>query len=144
MPLISSPMLCAVPFGHRLASDDRVSAEDLDRADVILLGRLRRNRAEVEEQLRAAGSHVRCRVETHSVESSIAMVAEGIGISIVPAFMGSFIKSDRVRLVPMSPERWVDYGIITLRDSPLSLPMMRFIEMLRDRILAEAALTVAK
>jgi DNA-binding transcriptional LysR family regulator len=144
MPLISSTMACAVPRDHRLADATSIAAGDLDHADVILLGRLRRNRAEVEEQLRAAGSNVRCRVETHSVESSLAMVAEGIGISIVPAFMGSFIRSDRVRLVPMSPERWVDYGIITLRDSPLSLPMMRFIDMLRERILSQAEQTVAK
>lgn len=141
MPLLASGMLCAVPADHPLAARERIEVEDLVRTDLVLLGRLRHNRQEIEERLRSAQGSVRCRVETHSVESSIAMVAEGVGISIVPSLIGSFIKSDRVRLIPLEPESWSDYGIITLRDSPLSRPMRRFIEMLRDVLLVEARLT---
>lgn len=140
-PLFTSGTLCAVPAGHALAARPTISAEDLNQADMVLLGRLRHNRQEIETLLRDAKSEVRCRVETHSVESSLALVAEGIGISIVPAFIGSFISSERVKLVPLVPETLVDYGIITLRDSPLSRPMQLFIDMLRQRILAEAMLT---
>lgn len=142
MPLFSSGTLCAVPVDHPLADRDTISAADLDKTDMVLLGRLRHNRHEIENLLRDARSEVRCRVETHSVESSIALVAEGIGISIVPAFIGSFISSDRVRLVPLTPTEPIDYGIITLRDSPLSRPMLLFIEMLTERILASATHTV--
>ena len=141
-PLFTSGTLCAVPAGHALAARTTISAEDLNQADMVLLGRLRHNRQEIETLLRDAKSEVRCRVETHSVESSLALVAEGIGISIVPAFIGSFISSERVKLAPLVPETMVDYGIITLRDSPLSRPMQLFIDMLRQRILAEAILTV--
>ena len=144
MPLFSSAMLCAVPAAHPLAGYASITAKDLDNTDMILLGRLRHNRQEIEEQLRTAKSNVRCRVETHSVESSLAMVAEGIGISIVPAFIGSFTKTDRIRLVPLAPESWVDYGIVTLRDSPLSRPMSRFIEMLREHVLEHAQHTVRR
>src|SRR5690606_27981232 len=126
-PLFTSGTLCAVPSGHALAARTTISAEDLNQADMVLLGRLRHNRQEIETLLRDAKSEVRCRVETHSVESSLALVAEGIGISIVPAFIGSFISSERVKLVPLVPETLVDYGIITLRDSPLSRPMQLFI-----------------
>lgn len=141
MPLLSSGMLCAVPAKNPLAAQASIGAEDLVRTDLVLLGRLRHNRQEIEERLRNAQGNVRCRVETHSVESSIAMVAEGVGISIVPSLIGSFIKSDRVRLIPLEPESWSDYGIITLRDSPLSRPMRRFIEMLRQTLLSQARLT---
>jgi DNA-binding transcriptional LysR family regulator len=141
MPLLSSGMLCAVPADHLLAARESIGAEDLVHSDLVLLGRLRHNRQEIEERLRSAQGNVRCRVETHSVESSIAMVAEGVGISVVPSLIGSFIKSDRVRLIPLEPESWSDYGIITLRDSPLSRPMRRFIEMLRDTLLSQARLT---
>ncbi|MFP9139199.1 LysR family transcriptional regulator [Devosia sp. XGJD_8] len=141
MPLLSSGMLCAVPADHHLAAQERIGAEDLVRTDLVLLGRLRHNRQEIEERLRNAQGNVQCRVETHSVESSIAMVAEGVGISIVPSLIGSFINSDRVRLIPLEPESWSDYGIITLRDSPLSRPMRRFIDMLRETLLSQARLT---
>ncbi|MGV3650705.1 MAG: LysR family transcriptional regulator [Devosia sp.] len=141
MPLLSSGMLCAVPADHPLAKLERIEAEALVGSDLVLLGRLRHNRQEIEERLRSAQGNVRCRVETHSVESSIAMVAQGVGISIVPSLIGSFIKSDRVRLIPLEPESWSDYGIITLRDSPLSRPMRRFIEMLRETLLSHARLT---
>jgi len=141
IPLLSSGMLCAVPADHPLAEQGSVRAEDLADANLILLGRLRRNRQEIEERLRRAHGGVRCRVETHSVESSIALVAEGIGVSIVPSHIGSFLSSDRVRLLPLEPESWGDYGIIHLRDAPLSRPMQRFIEMLREKLLREAKLT---
>lgn len=141
MPLLASGMLCAVPANHPLAALDRIQIQDLEQADLVLLGRLRHNRQEIEERLRAAQGNVRCRVETHSVESSIAMVAEGIGISIVPALIGSFIASDRVKLLPLEPESWSDYGIITLHNTPLSRPMHRFIDMLRDTLLSKARLT---
>jgi DNA-binding transcriptional LysR family regulator len=141
MPLLASGMLCAVPATHPLAEREKIVAEDLVQSDLVLLGRLRHNRQEIEERLRSAQVDVRCRVETHSVESSIALVAEGVGISIVPSLIGSFIRSDRVRLIPLEPESWSDYGIITLRDSPLSRPMLRFIEMLRQTLLTNARLT---
>jgi DNA-binding transcriptional LysR family regulator len=141
IPLLSSGMLCAVPADHALAARKSVCAEDLADTNLVLLGRLRHNRQDIEERLRRAQGSVRCRVETHSVESSIALVAEGVGISIVPSHIGSFIASERVRLIPLEPQSWSDYGIIHLRDSPLSRPMQRFIGMLREKLLRDAKLT---
>lgn len=74
------------------------------------------------------------------MESNIAVVAEGVGISIVPSLISSFINSDRVRLIPLEPESWSDYGITALRDSPLSRPMRRFFDMLRETLLSQACL----
>ncbi|GAA4130700.1 LysR family transcriptional regulator [Aminobacter aganoensis] len=141
MPLVSSGQLCALPVGHPLAERETVSADDLSRTDLVLLGRLRSSREDIEERLRHAQGTVRCRVETHSVESSVAMVAEGIGVSIIPALIGNLLKSDRVVMRPFSPPLWNDYGIATLRDTQLSRPVLNFIDTLRERLVGDGTMT---
>ena len=72
-----------MPAGDPLAELETISANDLARVDLVLLGRLRSSREDVEERLRRAQGTVRCRVEAHSVEASVALVAEGIGVLII-------------------------------------------------------------
>lgn len=143
MPLVSSGQLCALPAGHPLAALETIGADDLVRTDLVLLGRLRSSREDIEERLRRAQGAVRCRVEAHSVEASVALVAEGIGVSIIPALIGNLLRSDRVAMRPFSPPLWNDYGIATLRDAPLSRPMLMFIAMLKERLVGDGVLTKA-
>ena len=143
MPLLKSMQLCVLPAGHPLAARETVAASDLSRMDLVLLGRLRSSREDLEERLRRALGTVRCRVEVHSVEASVAMVAEGIGVSIIPALIGDLLKSDRVAMRPLSPPMWNDYGIATLRDAPLSRPMLLFIRMLQQRLVGDGGNTQA-
>lgn len=63
MSLLSSGMLCAVLADHHLAAQERIGAEDLVRTALVLLGRLRHNRQEIEKRLRNAQGNVQCRVE---------------------------------------------------------------------------------
>ncbi|AMS42508.1 LysR family transcriptional regulator [Aminobacter aminovorans] len=141
MPLVSSGQLCVLPAGHPLAARETISADDLAGSDLVLLGRLRSSREDIEERLRRAQSAVRCRVEAHSVEASVALVAEGIGVSIIPALIGSLLKSERVVMRPFAPPLWSDYGIATLREAPLSRPMLMFIAMLKERLVGDGVLT---
>ncbi|WP_269930516.1 LysR family transcriptional regulator [Aminobacter sp. HY435] len=143
MPLLKSMQLCVLPAAHPLAEHETVAASDLSRLDLVLLGRLRSSREDLEERLRKALGTVRCRVEVHSVEASVAMVAEGIGVSIIPALIGDLLKSERVAMRPLSPPLWNDYGIATLRDAPLSRPMLLFIRMLQQRLIGDGGHTQA-
>ena len=42
---------------------------------------------------------------------------------------------------PLEPPLWNDYGIATLREAPLSRPMLMFIEMLQERMVGDGFLT---
>lgn len=143
LPLLKSMQLCVLPVAHPLAGREMIAARDLSRMDLVLLGRLRSSREDLEDRLRKALGTVRCRVEVHSVEAGVAMVAEGIGVSIIPALIGDLLTSDRVVMRPLSPPMWGDYGIATLRDTPLSRPMLLFIKMLQQRLVGSSDHTQA-
>lgn len=143
MPLVSSAQICVMPTGHPLSANETIADKDLAGVDLVLLGRLRSSREDIEQMLRRAQGTVRGRVEAHSVEASVAMVAQGIGVSIVPALIGCLLLSDRVVARPLEPAIWSSYGIATLRDAPLSRPMLMFVEMLKTRLIGDGVLTKA-
>ena len=65
---------------------------------------------------------------------SLVLEAEG-------ALIGSLLKSERVVMRPFAPPLWSDYGIATLREAPLSRPMLMFIAMLKERLVGDGVLT---
>lgn len=119
-PLVKSGTTCVMPIGHPLAARDIITTKDLARADLILLGRQRINRNELEHQLRREVPSYRCRLEVHSVETACACAAEGLGIAIVPSLIARFFRSRSIEMRPFYPDKVADYGIITLAGAPLS------------------------
>ena len=120
IPLVRSRMVCAIPRDHPLTSKDTVDLSDLLHSDLILLGRQRAYRRELDERLRGLRPTLRCRIETHSVEASCALVAEGLGVAIVPALIASFLKGMAIELRPFQPSMANDYGFIAPLGAPLS------------------------
>ena len=119
-PLVRSRMVCVVPRGHPLAARETVDLSDLLRGELILLGRQRAYRRELDLRLRALRPASRCRIETHSVEATCALVAQGLGVSIVPALIASLLGEMAIELRPLRPPMANDYGIITPLGSPPS------------------------
>lgn len=143
IPLISSGMVCAIPRGHEFEAREALTADDIASCDLIRLGRTRANDQEFAERLKSSRVGVRCRVETHSVEASMKLVEEGLGVSVVPAFIGSFLATPSVVLKPISPPIRQKYGVISLPGAPLSRAVMGFIDMLRDKLAREGLETTA-
>lgn len=132
-PLLSSGTTCVMPAGHPLASKPSVGVNDLARNDLILLGRQRVNRNELEHELRRMAPTYRCSLEVHSVETACACVAQGLGLAIVPTLIAEFFRSDAVAMRPFVPDKAADYGIITLPGLPLSWTAEAFIGALSER-----------
>ena len=85
--LMDLGMLCAMPPGHRLASKDKIYPEDLE--DETLIGWLPIGpRAYDMEQATLDKAKVKTRysIKTHSSHTRYAMVAHGLGISVVEPF----------------------------------------------------------
>lgn len=86
-PLMSVRTVCVMPQGHPLAALDRVGIRDLSGVPLILLGRMRPPRSEIDRVFWKAGVKPRIRVEAHSVLSACGMVAAGLGITLVNELM---------------------------------------------------------
>ncbi|MGK9054445.1 LysR family transcriptional regulator [Neorhizobium petrolearium] len=131
-PLFTSGTTCVMPIGHPLAAKQAIDVNDLARNDLILLGRQRINRNELEHELRRMVPTYRCSLEVHSVETACACAAQGLGIAIVPTLIAEFFRSDAVAMRPFLPDKVSDYGIITLPGTPLSWTAEAFINIVRN------------
>lgn len=133
-PITISGTLCVMPKGHPLTEKQVIEIRDLARADLILLGRQRVNRTELEFELRRAGAGYRCRLEVHSVQTACACAAAGLGVAIIPKVFASAVSGMALEMRPMRPDRNYSYGIITLPDSPLSVAAEAFIDLVTRKL----------
>jgi DNA-binding transcriptional LysR family regulator len=131
LALHSSGMTCVMPAGHRLAAKTEIDVHDLAREDLILLGRQRVNRNELEHELRRMVPTYRCTLEVHSVETACVCAAEGLGLAIVPTLIADFFESETLVMRPFRSASAADYGIITKSDAPLSWSCEAFVDLMR-------------
>ncbi len=130
-PLFASGTTCVMPASHPLTSKEAIDVNDLARNDLILLGRQRINRNELEHELRRMVPSYRCSLEVHSVETACACAAQGLGIAIVPTLIAEFFRNDAIVMRPFLPDKVSEYGIISLPGAPLSWPAEAFINILK-------------
>ncbi|HEV7718450.1 MAG TPA: LysR family transcriptional regulator [Arsenicitalea sp.] len=133
-PLLASDFICVMPADHALANQPSVTLRELAHCDMLLLGRLKKGRQQLEQVLRDERIELRWKVETHSVEATCKLVEEGLGVSLVPAFIAKFLISDKLRFCPCEPSISNDYGIIHRRDAPPSPVAQRFIDLVAARL----------
>ena len=137
-PLLRGGTVCVMAKDHPLAAKEVIGLKDLASADLILLGRQRSARHELEDELRASHVPHRCRVEVHSVEAACACAASGLGVAIVPSLIASFFHTLPIAVRPFRPARPSDYGIATLPGMPLSRTAETFIEIVASEVMAQA------
>lgn len=131
-PLFSSGTTCVMATDHPLAGKAAIDVNDLARHDLILLGRQRINRNELEHELRQMVPTFRCSLEVHSVETACACAAQGLGIAIVPTMIAEFFRNEALAMRKFLPDRAVEYGIITLPGVPLSWTAEAFINIIKS------------
>jgi DNA-binding transcriptional LysR family regulator len=141
-PILQGETTCVMAPGHPLASKEQVQLKDLARNDLILLGRQRSARHELEYELREARAPHHCRIEVHSVEAACACAAAGLGVAVVPALIASFFRSPEIEMRPFRPARTSDYGIISLSDLPLSKPAEVFVDLFIKEVVSKASGTM--
>ncbi|HTJ57634.1 MAG TPA: LysR family transcriptional regulator [Devosiaceae bacterium] len=138
-PLIESDFICVMPADHALANQKKVTLRQLAQCDMLFLGRLKKGRQQVEQQLRDERIDLRWRIETHSVEATCRLAEEGLGVALVPAFMARFMMSDKLRFARCEPAISNAYGVIHRRDVPPSPAAQRFIDLVAARLNDDAS-----
>lgn len=125
---LTSGTSCVMRRDHPLAGAAAVGLRDLAQHELILLGRQRLNRNELEHDLERQVPDYRCSLEVHSVETACACAAEGLGLAIVPSFIVEHFRDDRLAVVPFRPDRLSDYGIVTLSGAALPWAAEAFVQ----------------
>jgi DNA-binding transcriptional LysR family regulator len=103
-PIFEVKVMCAMQETHPLAAKEEITPADLDGEDVIgwLPTPVTSYGAE-QSVLDGAGSHPHYTIETHNSHARYAMVASGLGISIVEPFAARVWRAHGVVIRPFNP-----------------------------------------
>lgn len=133
---LESDAVCIMPKGHVLEQQSVVHPIDLAEAPLILLGRQRQVRHEIDMAFRQACVLPRVIMEVHSVSVACSHVAQGLGVSIVNALLASYCQPETFSIRPFRPRISYQLGVATL-DGAAQAPLNAgFAQMLMDAILA--------
>lgn len=117
-PIFETRVMCALPAGHPLAARDCIVPEDLEGQDVIgwLPTRTLSFGAE-QSMLEGAGIHPHYTIETNNSHTRYAMVASGLGVSIVEPFAAQLWQAHGVVIRPFEPAPAYSYVLAYPRNS---------------------------
>jgi LysR family hydrogen peroxide-inducible transcriptional activator len=105
-PLYDEPFLVAVPANHALAKRKRISAEELKRETMLLLGTGHCFRDHVLEvcpefaRFASDAEGIRKSFEGSSLETIRYMVASGMGVTVVPRLSVPAERQEHIRYIP--------------------------------------------
>ncbi|MFC3177547.1 LysR substrate-binding domain-containing protein [Undibacterium amnicola] len=129
-------VMCAMPEGHRLASKESISPEDLHEENMIgWVPIISQNYEKERQSLIDVGSVPRNVIKTHTSHTRYAMVANGLGLSIVEPFAAKIWASNGVVVRPFSAKISYEY-VLAYPGGGIRSQMMRDF---RDAVMTVAA-----
>jgi DNA-binding transcriptional LysR family regulator len=127
-PMIAGGTVCAVPKGHKLAKLKQISAHDLDDEPLVLLGKGRSSREQINSAFSSAKARMRVRIETHTVGAACAFAKGGSGIAIVNELFARQFADESIALVRFRPDVRHEYAFITAKEATMSRVTKEFYE----------------
>ncbi len=110
--VLVSQTACVLPADHPLAVLPEIKAQDLKNTPLVMLGQGRRFRSQVEAAFAEAGVIPRICVETHTVASSCALAARGVGVAIVNERLAKAYVRDQTVLRRFNPDILHEYAFV--------------------------------
>ena len=117
---LDSEAVCIMPKGHALEGLAEVSPTDLIDVSLILLGRQRQIRHDIDMAFRQRRVQPRVALEVHSISEACAHVAQGLGVSIVNALLARQCPQGAITSRPFRPRIAYQLGIATVGNAPAS------------------------
>ncbi|EIW88003.1 transcriptional activator for lysine biosynthesis [Alishewanella agri BL06] len=119
VPILRSPMVCAVPVGFALAGKTVIGVNELLNTPLIMLGQGRPTRQKIDLMFKAAQVQPQIRLETHSVATACAYVKRGLGVAILNQVLAQQYTDDQILLIPLEPVIEHQYGFIYSAYAPM-------------------------
>jgi DNA-binding transcriptional LysR family regulator len=139
---VTDELIVAVPIGHELHAKDVTSFEETLDHQFVCLSRSSSNFAFLTEEAARVGRRVMTRLHVPTFEALLALVADGIGVSLVPrSVVQASANQDRVSAVSLR-EAWASrqLTIVTRRDGASTTYVESLVAfLLNDRVGAQAS-----
>jgi DNA-binding transcriptional LysR family regulator len=133
-PLMTAPMVCVLPAGHRLAQNEAVAAADFANERVILLDPANTPGLHLHRRLDEAGIRMQRALETNLSFAALGLVRGGLGVYVTePTVLLSGL-GDGLTLRPLLPDLPVTLVAIYGRQRPVPRPAIRFMTHLQTSV----------
>ncbi|MFD1881403.1 LysR family transcriptional regulator [Paracoccus pacificus] len=127
LPVIKAPTVVVMPHDHPLAAKPVVSPQELSRVPLILLGRMRAPRREIDELFFDKGLRPNVRLEVHSVMAACALAAQGLGVTLVNGLMAEDFRHLPIAIRPLNEAIVHRFAFATNEAMPMSAAAEAFI-----------------
>jgi DNA-binding transcriptional LysR family regulator len=88
----------------------------------------------IDRAFQMRGVQKRNQIEVPMSETACSFVANGIGVSILPPFVGMDFPSDQLIRRPLLPRTSMDIWLLTSSRRPLSLAAQQLVEFIREAL----------
>lgn len=127
LPVIEAPTVVVMPQDHPLAARSEVSLRALSGVPLILLGRMRAARREIDEMFFDVGLRPNVRLEVHSVTAACAFAAHGLGVTLVNGLMAEDFRHLPIAIRPLHEKIIHRFAFATSESLPMSATAEAFI-----------------
>lgn len=134
VPVLKVQGVCVIPQGHVLCEKQVINVSDLRGVPLVLLGRQRNLRTELDQVFQEACIIPNVRMEVHSVGAACAFVAEGIGVSIINELLANDFLSLPIVTRPFLPILPYSFGLVFRSDIPRADLAEVFSELFSHRL----------
>ncbi|MDI3270795.1 LysR family transcriptional regulator [Pseudomonas sp. MDT1-16] len=138
-PVLETEGVCVMPADHPLTRHAFIEVQHLRDVPLVLLGRQRALRAELNQVFRAVNLTPLVRIEVHSVGAACSFVAEGLGVSIVNGLLASHFAHLPIVSRPFRPALPYAFGLAFRRDEPRQAVVDAFAEHLKQHLSTASA-----
>lgn len=128
--LMTDELMLACPAGHELAEHERVTWRDL--ADARLIGFARDTSLQqlIEQSLADTEIRLRPKYEVVSIATATALVAQGLGVAILPSYAQRIGASAEIQYRPLvNPIVTRDLCLLRLRDRAIAPAAQNFVDI---------------
>ncbi|RUT28278.1 LysR family transcriptional regulator [Arsenicitalea aurantiaca] len=138
--LVTAPTVALIPQDHPLARLDMVRVRDLRGVPLVLLGRHRPFRVQLDEAMEKAGIVPNVVLETHAVDVARSFVEAGIGITLANALIASREVRPNIAVRSFEISLPHTFAAITSRNAPTPSIVTTALELMKitSRKLVEA------
>ena len=131
-------LVCAMPAGHRLAAHSEITGSDLDDENFIAFDHELAPIHVTRQIVKQTGGHPRTVVETQRTHTACALVASGVGVTLVEPMTVLSFPPEKIVMRRFSPS--ISHSLVLLnRLEPARSALLRSIEALARNIADDAA-----
>jgi DNA-binding transcriptional LysR family regulator len=129
-PLISLPLVCVMPLGHRLAKKKRITVRDLAKENFIAFGEGSHTRSNIDAVFRRAGLAPNVVLDASVAPTVCELVAAGLGVTLEHPLLLESVRG-RVVVRPFDPPTPFDFLLCRPREARNMALVDAFVEETR-------------